>query len=338
MHQKLNGTNLQNTVSSQPWWRGIGHEAISTDESGEDTTNLSSSKYSSDSLGTKTRKSQDKNGQDDGNDVNKEIQVTIASQSDGKYGHEQQHPQHTTSTMPPTMGQFLTPPTQQELVGHSIACASQPYSDPFYGGVVPAYGPQALVHSYCLGVHPARMALPLEMAEEPVYVNAKQYHGILRRRHSRAKAELEKKLIKVRKPYLHESRHLHAMRRARGSGGRFLNTKKGDGSAIPAPDKGGIALTYSTNSLESSPSNFSGNGHSSSSGHNMEAREPRVQEMHQSRVYSNANGNLSYAHHQGIQLSAFHSLSGNRTEEGDCLGQQHERAMVNGVHRALTIK
>ncbi|KAB2029146.1 hypothetical protein ES319_D05G143200v1 [Gossypium barbadense] len=110
------------------------------------------------------------------------------------------------------------------------------YANPYFGSVAAtAYGSQAMIHhAHMMAMLPARVPLPLDLKEgEPIYVNAKQYHAILRRRQYRAKLEAQNKLIKVRKPYMHESRHLHAIKRARGSGGQFLNTKKLQSKSTP---------------------------------------------------------------------------------------------------------
>ncbi|KAI5071312.1 hypothetical protein GOP47_0013563 [Adiantum capillus-veneris] len=150
-------------------------------------------------------------------------------------GSQQQAGSAAGAVFPSSGTEYIMPHTQLEL-GQSMAPAAYPYTDPYYGGMFAAYGAQAMamMHPHMLGLHQSRMPLPMEITEEePVYVNAKQYNGIMRRRQSRAKAESENKLVKSRKPYLHESRHLHAMKRARGCGGRFLNTKANDPKAKP---------------------------------------------------------------------------------------------------------
>ncbi|MBA0851953.1 hypothetical protein Goshw_029474 [Gossypium schwendimanii] len=333
--------NKPYTIGSQPWWSNTRQDSMVTDVLGRNITSVSLAEHPSECLGAKISESLS-----DGTHKicsTKELPFTILSHPGGKCIVEQPQLQHAIPIKPPSMGEYVAAPTQMELVGHSIVIFFYILGEYKFvhvhhihmliriiGGAMSPYGSQSLtiigilfqVHSHCLGVNPARMALPLEMAEEPVYVNAKQYHGILGRRQSRAKAELEKKLIKVRKPYLHESRHLHAMRRARGCGGRFLNTKKlGTDASNAVPNR----------RSDSASSNLSFVGHG-------ESKESQLQGANnQQQALSNANG--CYPHHERFLFSTSGSLS-DKMMEGDCpRQQQRERIMANQVpHRALTIK
>ncbi|GAB4856035.1 Nuclear transcription factor Y subunit A-1, variant 2 [Ancistrocladus abbreviatus] len=277
------------TVCHEQWWRGAGYDPLASTELGGSGTDSSSSNGIRGYKDNQSPSSVGLNMQED--DASRDSQYTAVVQPDGNSGQDPQKLPHGSSTTLFGNGECLVQPPQLELVGHSIACASSPYPDLYYGGMMATLGPQPLVHPHFYGMHQPRMPLPLDMAQEPVYVNAKQYHGILRRRQSRAKAELEKKLIKVRKPYLHESRHQHALRRARGSGGRFAKKSDADDSNLTAQDRG----------------NCSDGG---------------SQVTDTNATHANSNGSLEYKGEGDFKASSYHPRSSDSRGEGDHSNQQ----------------
>lgn len=128
------------------------------------------------------------------------------------------------------------------------------------------------------------------------------------------------------------------MRRARGCGGRFLNTKKlENGLANSTSEKG----THLDANLSAQCASASGSEHlSSTSDGNLDSSSDQqqgirsmVQEMQKAQAFSYGNGN-------GNGLSSTYRTQFSDGKEGDCLGQQRERSMRlnSSPHGAIPIK
>jgi len=115
----------------------------------------------------------------------------------------------------------LPPIAEVEALGKQIG--SRDLASHMYTGMVaPAHPILAPMYTH-LPLNPSAT-----MDEMPLYVNAKQYNRILKRRQARAKLEAEN-IILPRKGYLHPSRHKWAKGRKRGPGGRFLSKEEVQG-------------------------------------------------------------------------------------------------------------
>ncbi|KAL3755530.1 hypothetical protein ACJRO7_002564 [Eucalyptus globulus] len=215
-------SQLSSAPSAAPWWAAFRGQSFHGDSLGQSNSSPVDNPSCGDHL---MPAKQAGRGAEQGADKGSLTQFTIFS-GDYKNSADTQKSQLPISPLPEYCARV-------DLgYGQQMICAKYPYGEQCYGVFSP-FGSQIS----------GRMMLPLNLSTDdgPIFVNAKQYHAIIRRRKFRAKAVLENKVTR-RKPYMHESRHLHAMRRPRGCGGRFLNVRNSsneEGGAEAKKDSGG---------------------------------------------------------------------------------------------------
>ncbi|XP_042510662.1 nuclear transcription factor Y subunit A-10-like [Macadamia integrifolia] len=299
---KQHGGNYNNpiaqlsTVTSVPWWSALGSQAVYHGQTFGVKSLSVGPATGGDQVQASCRQVQRATDPAPQKENNTTSQFTIVS-GDGKDSLKAQKAQQ----LPSIISRQSSLPEYQARVELGLAqpmiCTNYPYMDQCYGVFAP-YGAQTA----------GRMLLPLNMTTDdgPIYVNAKQYHGIIRRRQSRAKAEMENKVIKARKPYLHESRHLHAMRRARGCGGRFLNKNakswKGGSDTGKAADQRQFSLSDGSPSsevLQSDSGNLNSSKEASGGGSNLSGSDV-------TSVYS---GDVNHFQIEHLRSSPFRSFS-----------------------------
>lgn len=120
-------------------------------------------------------------------------------------------------------------------------------------------------------------------------------------------------------PYLHESRHQHAMRRERGTGGRFAKKTAAEDANYEAKEKGtGSGPTLSSQSASSSGSEplLTDSAETWNSSHGQPEGRHNAPEAH-----NYVNGSVHYQNHNSLQASSYLHAS-ERGEEGDRPGQQ----------------
>ncbi|KAH9620023.1 hypothetical protein KSS87_016917 [Heliosperma pusillum] len=139
-------TDTPSEACSVQWWRASVYEPSALPNAGGNAPNHELVANPVETAPSKDNKSESNVGDDD-DETSKDSRTTGSTSTprDGNSRLEGQQSQYGESTTSLMSGNCIPQHTQPELAGHSIPCATIPYPDMYYGGMMVPYGSQPLV-------------------------------------------------------------------------------------------------------------------------------------------------------------------------------------------------